>query len=128
MASECSICDYTDNIAIISFTGSFIAESAFSAIKNALVRKRVDIILDLSSSKRMQLSSILDFARIKAMIEKLQGRFIISSPPEIFHLLNASLGDTYKFNICKEIGDAVHSLIIKKESQDVSYKLDSVSA
>ncbi len=128
MSSECSICHYTDNIAIISFTGSFIAESALSAIKTALDCKKLDIILDLSASKRMQLSSILDFARIKAIIEKLQGRFIISSPPAIFHLLNASLGDSYKFNICTEIGEAVHNLIIRKESQEITYKLAPVPA
>ncbi|MCD4656610.1 MAG: hypothetical protein K8S87_03600 [Planctomycetes bacterium] len=125
MNSECNISYFSENIAIISFTGSFIAESALSAINCTLDNSHKDIILDLSGTKRMMLSSIMDFARIKALIEELQGRFIISSPPAIFHLLNASLGGSYRFNICPEISDAIRSLTVKRETEDLSYAVES---
>ena len=128
MKSECNVTYYSDNIAIICFTGSFIAESALSAINCTLDNSHKDIILDLSGTKRMMLSSIMDFARIKVLIEEQQGRFIITSPPAIFHLLNASLGDSYRFNISKEISEAVRCLTIRKEIKELSYAIEPLPA
>ena len=78
---------------------------------------RKDIVLDLSGAKRIELSSIMDFAKIKDQVEESYGRFIISSPPSIFHLLNASLGDSYKFNVKEGNREAIRSLNTNVEMQ-----------